>query len=144
MDINAESIRAGLKIGQLAQATTCNIETIRYYERAGLLPLPPRTQGGYRMYELEHVKRLNFIRRSRDLGFSLEEVRALLRLVDTRGPSCNEARAVAAQHLTDVQAKITDLKSMERVLKTMVARCKDGNLPDCPLIEALFRELRLR
>ena len=64
MDINAESSRAGLKIGQLAQATTCNIETIRYYERAGLLPLPPRSQGGYRIYELEHVKRLNFIRRA--------------------------------------------------------------------------------
>ena len=144
MDINAESTRAGLKIGQLAQATTCNIETIRYYERAGLLPLPPRSQGGYRIYELEHVKRLNFIRRARDLGFSLQEVRALLRLVDARGRSCNEARALAAQHLTDVRAKITDLKSMERVLRTMIARCKDGNLPDCPLIEALFRESCLR
>ncbi|MGH8511575.1 MAG: MerR family transcriptional regulator [Gammaproteobacteria bacterium] len=140
MDIIAESSRTGLKIGQLAQATKCNIETIRYYERAGLLPLPPRTQGGYRVYELEHVKRLNFVRRARDLGFSLEEVRALLRLVDRRGPSCNEARALASQHLSGVQAKITDLKSMERVLKTMVALCKDGNLPDCPLIEALFRE----
>ncbi|MGH8507792.1 MAG: MerR family transcriptional regulator, partial [Gammaproteobacteria bacterium] len=77
MDNNTNSSRRGLKIGQLAQATKCNIETIRYYERAGLLPLPPRTQGGYRAYELEHFKRLNFIRRARDLGFSVVEVRAL-------------------------------------------------------------------
>ncbi len=76
----------------------------------------------------------------RELGFSLDEIRELLRLVDERDQPCAEARAVAATHLDDVRAKIADLKRMERVLKEMVARCADGTLPECPLIETLFRE----
>jgi MerR family transcriptional regulator, mercuric resistance operon regulatory protein len=128
-----------LKIGALSKQADCNIETIRYYERIGLLPLPPRTHGGYRLYGLEHLKRLNFIRRARELGFTLHEVRALLKLADDRSQSCGEVRTLATAHLDDVRAKIADLRAMERVLKELIARCETGTLPECPLIEALFR-----
>lgn len=123
----------------LSKRTGCNIETIRYYERIGLLPTTLRTEGGYRLYQVVHLKRLNFIRRARELGFSLDEVRTLLQLADHHDRSCQEVRALAATHLEEVQVKLADLKIMERVLEAMIARCAHGTLPDCPLIEALFR-----
>jgi len=129
----------GLRIGMLSERTGCHIETIRYYERVGLLPKTPRTEGGYRLYRIDHLKRLNFIRRARELGFSLDEVRTLLRLADHPDKSCQEVRDLAATHLEEVQVKLADLKIMERVLKAMIARCADGTLPDCPLIDTLFR-----
>lgn len=124
---------------ELARRAGCNLETIRYYEKAGLLPEPPRTQSGYRSYDATHERRLKFVLRGRELGFSLDEIRALLRLVDERDQPCAEARDLAAAHLKDMQSKIADLRRMERVLKDMVAQCADGTTPECPLIEALFR-----
>ena len=124
---------------EIARRTGCNLETVRYYEKVGLLPEPPRTQGGHRAYDEGHERRLRFILRARELGFTLDEVRALLRLVDERDAPCGEARDLAASHLRDVQEKIADLRRMERVLKDTVARCADGSLPECPLIESLFR-----
>ena len=91
------------------------------------------------MYGEPHVKRLTFVRRARELGFTLEEIRALLRLADERPPSCARARSLATKHLTDVREKIADLKRMERVLTQTVALCEEGDRPDCPLLEALFR-----
>ncbi|RTM14172.1 MAG: MerR family transcriptional regulator [Bradyrhizobiaceae bacterium] len=123
---------------ELAQRTGCNLETVRYYEKVGVLPAPPRTAGGYRSYDTMHERRLRFALRARELGFSLDEIRELLRLVDERDQPCAEARAVAVAHLDDVRTKIADLKRMERVLKDVVARCADGTLPECPLIETLF------
>jgi len=131
----------GLQRAELARRTGCNLETVRYYEKVRLLPEPPRTAGGYRSYNAAHERRLRFVLRARELGFSLDEIRELLRLVDERDQPCAEARAVAAAHLHDVRAKIADLKRMERVLKEMVAKCADGSLPECPLIETLFREI---
>lgn len=133
-----------LPIGALAKGTGCNIETIRYYERIGLLPHPARSEGGHRMYGRGHLKRLGFVRRARDLGFAVEEIRALLRLVDERDQPCNEARQVASAHLADVRIKIAALRAMEKVLRDMVARCDAGTPPDCPLIEALFDEATAR
>lgn len=129
-----------LQRAELARRTGCNLETVRYYEKVGLLPEPPRTAGGYRNYDTTHERRLRFVLRARELGFSLDEIRALLRLVDERDQPCVEARAVAATHLQDVRAKIADLRRMERVLKDVVAQCGDGTLPECPLIETLFGE----
>ncbi|HYY73570.1 MAG TPA: helix-turn-helix domain-containing protein [Solirubrobacterales bacterium] len=129
-----------IAIGRLAKRTGTNIETIRYYERVGLWPAPARSAGGYRLYGTEHLKRLSFIRRARALGFSIAEVRTLLRLADERKRPCAEVRVVAEAHLGDVRAKIADLKTMERVLKETVARCADGSGFHCPLIEALYRE----
>ena len=131
---------ARFAIGALSKQAECKVETIRYYEHVGLLPAPGRTTGGYRLYGTEHLKRLTFIRRARALGFSIDEVRTLLRLADERERSCARARVVAANHLEDVRAKIADLKAMERVLRDTVARCATGKGSDCPLIEALYQE----
>src|SRR6266849_5297734 len=131
---------ARIAIGDLAKRTNTNVETIRYYERAVLLPAPARSLAGYRLYGIGHVKRLTFIRRARALGFSIGEVRTLLRLADERKRSCAEVRVVAETHLKDVRAKIADLRRMERVLKTTVARCASGQRAHCPVIEALYRD----
>jgi MerR family mercuric resistance operon transcriptional regulator len=114
-------------------------ETIRYYERIGLLPSPDR-RGRYRRYGPHDVKRLMFVRRARELGFTLEEVRALLNLSETDGTStCNEVREISAAHLADVRRRIADLRAMERVLGSAIHQCDAGQQPGCPLIEALSR-----
>jgi MerR family transcriptional regulator, mercuric resistance operon regulatory protein len=131
--------RERLAIGALSKHTSTNIETIRYYERIGLLPAPTRSLGGYRLYGRGHLKRLNFVRRARALGFSIREVRMLLRLADERKRPCVEVRVVAEAHLKDVRAKIADLKKMEGVLRATVARCTAGGSAHCPVIDALYR-----
>ena len=128
-----------IAIGRLSKHTGTNIETIRYYERVGLLPAPARSPGGYRLYGPDHLKRLNFIRRARTLGFSIGEVRTLLRLADERKRPCAEVRVVAEAHLSDVRAKMADLRRMERVLRATVAKCAQGRRSDCAVIEALYR-----
>src|SRR3989454_12510198 len=122
-----ETGAARMAIGILSKHTGTNVETIRYYERVKLLPAPARSPGGYRLYGTEHLKRLSFIRRARALGFSLEEVRTLLKLADELKRPCPEVRVIAEAHLDDVRAKIDDLKAMERVLKATVARCAKGD-----------------
>lgn len=124
------------RIGELSRRTGCNIETIRYYERIGLLPRPSR-RGSYREYDDHGVSALAFIRRARDLGFTLDEIRALLRLAPGGGAACAEARDVAARHLADVRKRLADLRSMERALAAAMHRCDAGEQPACPLIEAL-------
>lgn len=131
---------ARIAIGDLAKRTSTNVETIRYYERVALLPSPARSPGGYRLYGIGQAERLTFIRRARALGFSIGEVRTLLRLADERKRPCAEVRVVAEAHLNDVRAKIADLRAMERVLKDTVARCADGTGSHCPVIEALYRD----
>jgi len=126
--------------GVVAERTGVNIETVRYYERIGLLPEPPRSVGGHRLYNEDLLRRLNFIRRSRELGFTLDEVRGLLRLVDGGDYTCGEVEALTSAHLGEVRRKLADLKRMEKVLREMVARCEGGEVPECPVIEALFRE----
>jgi MerR family mercuric resistance operon transcriptional regulator len=123
-------------IGQLSQRTGANIETIRYYERIGLLPLALR-QGRYRSYDGSDVGRLGFVRRSRELGFSIKEVRALLDLAAGGHESCADARDLAAVHLKDVRSRIADLRRMERTLATTVLACDEGDDAVCPLIETL-------
>ncbi|KQT20749.1 MULTISPECIES: helix-turn-helix domain-containing protein [unclassified Bradyrhizobium] len=125
---------------ELAQRTGCNLETVRYYEKVGLLPAPPRTPAGYRSYDATHERRVRFILRARELGFALDEIRELLHLADERDQPCADVRAVAAAHLNDVRAKLADLRRMERVLKDVIAQCGNGTQPECPLMETLFRE----
>ena len=125
-----------LTIGALSERSGVNIETIRYYERADLLPAPPRTQGGHRIYGGDSLRRLVFIRRGRELGFTLDEIRNLLGLM-RGGHPCGEVQAVALAHLTHVRAKIADLRRMERTLAATVARCEGGNAPECPILDAL-------
>lgn len=131
-----------ITIGQLSQRSGVNIETIRYYERIGLLPMALR-QGRYRSYDGTDVARLGFVRRSRELGFSIKEVRALLELAAGGHESCVEARDLAAIHLHDVRSRIADLRRMERILATTVRACDLGDDAGCPLIEALEGNLRI-
>ncbi len=126
-----------IAIGELSRNTGCNIETVRYYERIGLLPKPNR-RGRYRLYGSEDVRRLSFVRRARELGFTLDEVRALLALGTG---DCAEARSLAAAHLADVRTRIDDLKAMECILADTLRRCDEGSGAPCPLIEVLGRSL---
>ncbi len=126
-------------IGALSKGTGCHIETIRYYERIGLMPKPPRSPGGHRLYEDDHLRRLTFIRRSRELGFTLEEVRGLLRLVDGGSYTCAEVKALTLDHAAELRRKVADLRRMKRVLEAMAAECEGGEVPECPIIDALFR-----
>jgi MerR family mercuric resistance operon transcriptional regulator len=132
-------MRLKLTIGALSEHTGVNIETIRYYERADLLPAPPRTQGGHRIYGSDALKRLVFIRRSRELGFTLDEIRNLLGLM-SGGHTCREVRAVALAHLQHIRAKIADLRRMERTLAITAGRCEGGDAPECPILDALCGE----
>jgi MerR family mercuric resistance operon transcriptional regulator len=125
-----------LRIGELSRRTGCNIETIRYYERIGLLPRAER-RGRYRQYDAAGVASLAFVRRARDLGFTLDEIRALLRLSVGGEAACAEVRDLAAAHLDDVRKRISDLRSMERALAVVVKQCDAGEQPECPLIDAL-------
>ncbi len=124
--------------GKLSKLTGCNIETIRYYERIGLLPEPPRSAGGHRLYAEDHLKRLVFIRRCRELGFSIEEVRAFLALVDGGKYTCGEVKTLTLHHLQSIRQKIADMRRLERTLAEMSAKCDGGTVPECPIIDALF------
>jgi MerR family mercuric resistance operon transcriptional regulator len=129
---------AEITIGKLAKNTGSNVETIRYYERIGLLPKPSRSAGGHRLYGNETMRRLTFIRRSRELGFSLDEVRNLLHHVDADHYTCAEIKAITAEHLAEVRRKLSDLRRLERALKEMIATCEGGEMPGCPILERLY------
>ncbi len=128
-----------LSIGELSKRTDCNIETIRFYEKIEILPSPPRTSGGHRVYGEDHFKRLTFVRRCRELGFTLGEVRTLLELVDGEDYTCAQIEQITLEHLGEVRQKITDLKKLERVLREMASQCSGGTVPECPVIDALTK-----
>jgi len=127
-----------IAIGELSRQTQCHIETIRYYERIGLLPQPRRTQARFRRYGSEDVVRLRFIRRARQLGFTLDEVRALLRLSGADDDHTRaELRNLVAKHVGDIRARIADLQAMERVLSDAICECASGQQPGCPIMDVL-------
>lgn len=129
---------AMIKRGKLARSSGCNIETIRYYETIGLLNPPERTQTGHRLYGPEDQARLGFIQRGRNLGFSIDELRSLLSLVDSNDYSCGDVLAVTRKQIESVKKKIADLRKLQRTLNGISAQCKGGDMPDCPIIESLF------
>lgn len=124
-------------IGDIGKATGTKVETVRYYERIGLLPKPPRSEGNYRTYGQREVERLSFIRRARALGFSLDQVRALLALSDDGERDCATVDQLASAHLREVEAKIADLKVLRRELTAMLKSCSGGSVAQCRIIEAL-------
>lgn len=126
-----------LTIGKLAELAGVHLETIRYYERIGLMPEPGRTPRGYRSYGGGHVQRLSFIRRSRELGFGIEEIKALLALAEPGQTSCAEVRVLTMAHLDDVRTKIADLRRLESILAETVDQCSGNNTPACPVLDML-------
>ena len=130
----------GYAIGAMSKRTGVNIETIRYYERIELMPKADRTQGGNRQYNHQQLKRLSFIKRSRELGFSIAEIRELLSMMDSEAVSCGEVHDMTVGHLKSVHEKIASLKKLEVALTEMASQCARGDMPDCPIIETLFED----
>lgn len=126
-----------LRRSDLAKATGCNLETIRYYEGVDLLPSPVRTAAGHRVYNGQDVRRLGFIMRARELGFSLENIRGLLGLGDGALRSCAEVKERTEVHLEDVRTKIADLQRIEAVLSRTAALCTGEDRPDCAVLDSL-------
>ena len=125
-------------IGELSKRTGVNIETIRYYEKSGVMPDPPRTAAGYRVYNKEHLNRLTFIRRCRQLGFAMVEIQELLGLVDAHGYTCSEVQAMTLQHAASVKQKIRDLQRLEKTLRRIASQCTGKKVPECPIIDTLL------
>jgi Cu(I)-responsive transcriptional regulator len=126
-----------MNIGELARAADTKAETIRYYERIGLFAAPPRTAGNYRDYSTAHVSRLIFIRRARDLGFLIEQIRALLDMADQKEQSCEAVDVIAREHLAEVKRKLADLSALRRELESMIGQCRHGTVAECRILEAL-------
>ncbi len=126
-----------LSIGQLANASGCKVQTIRYYEQIGLLAAPTRTTGGQRRYLPPEVGRLRFIRHSRALGFSLEAIRELLSLTEQPSHSCAEADRIARYQLVQIEQRIAQLQTLRQELKRMIEQCAGGQIADCRVIEVL-------
>lgn len=129
-----------MTIGQLAHAARVNIQTVRYYERRGLVPEPARTPAGYRQYSEDAVARIRFIKRAKELGFSLKEIEGLLDLRVHHGTACHDVEAKAREKITLVDQKIRELRAMQTVLEELVTACAT-NAPtaDCPILDALER-----
>ena len=128
---------AGTPIGAAARRAGVNIETIRYYEREGVVPKPARAANGRRIYGEAEISRLAFVRRARELGFTLGEIRALARLASAPAKACDEVLAMTRTHLVDIRHRIADLARLERVLARLAAQCGVGRPRPCPVIEAL-------
>jgi len=124
-------------IGWMSEAARCKVQTIRYYEHIGLLPEPARTPGNQRIYSDRHLQRLTFIRHSRELGFSLDQVREILALSDDPSKSCGDIDRVARIHLQDVESKIERLQGMRTELQRMIGQCAGGRVADCRIVEVL-------
>lgn len=130
-------VMRSLTIGKLAELAGVHLETIRYYERIGLMPEPGRTPGGYRSYGDGHVQRLSFIRRARELGFGIEKIKTLFALAEPGQVSCAEVRALTVAHLNDVRAKISDLRRLEKILSQTADQCSGAKTPICPVLDML-------
>jgi len=124
-------------IGQLSHRTGVNIETIRYFEKVGLIAPPPRTEGGHRVYDDDHLRALGFIRRARELGFSPAEVRAILTLGGPADACCDEVREIASRHLQTVRSKMADLARLEGLLASTIDRCSGDHAPHCAVIDMI-------
>jgi MerR family mercuric resistance operon transcriptional regulator len=128
----------GLTTGRVARLAGVNVETLRYYERRGLLPAPPRISSGYRDYPPEAVQVVRFIKQAQGLGFSLKEIEELLALSGNNGSTCGDIRDAARRKLEDIEAKIDGLRSMRRTLKRIIKTCPgQGPLSNCSILESL-------
>lgn len=130
--------RETLRTGEVAARAGVNIQTLRYYERRGLLEEPERRASGYREYPPDAVRLIRFIKRAQELGFTLREIEDLLRLRSDQKASCSEVRAAARAKIEDIEQKIRSLRAMKRALGVLVRSCtSDGSVRECPILEAL-------
>ena len=127
-----------MRIRELSGTCRCPAETIRYFEKLGLLPLPPRGANGYRSYDESHRKWLHFILRSRALGYNQNEVRRLSDLAHQPQPACADVHDLLVEHIDDVRNKLQDLRRMRTALERLKSKCQDGTLNDCPVIDELM------
>jgi len=127
-----------MRIGELSRTCGCPVETIRYFEKIGLLPLPLRDANGYRSYDVSHKKWLHFILRSRALGFTQNEVRRLSDLAHQSQAACADVHELLVEHIDDIRKKLEDLQQMQRALERLKLKCQDGTLNDCPVIDQLM------
>ncbi len=127
-------------IGEMARRADVKVVTVRYYESIGLLAAPARSPGNYRRYASAHLERLAFIRRCRNLGFTLDQIREMVQLSEKRGQSCGHVDDIARTHLADVEDKLADLESLARELRRIVRQCRGGTVGECRIIEALSGE----
>lgn len=125
-----------ITIGKLSRETGVKIETIRYYEKIALMPNPLRKESGHRVYDIEQVNQLKFIKRARELGFSLSDIRDLIG-ADSNPPSCSEVFTLTHNHITNIREKISDLKKLEKRLSSIAKNCEHNNEPNCPIIDVL-------
>ena len=129
---------APLTIGRVARHAGVAVDTVRFYERQGLIAEPPRRRSGYRQYPAETIERIRFIRRAKDLGFTLEEIAELLALRSTTGRSCADVRAHATAKIARIEEKLRDLERMKGALGRLVATCTGrGSTRECPILESL-------
>ena len=128
---------ASFTIGQLSRRTGVNIETIRYFEKVGLIASPPRSEGGHRIYGNDHLRALGFIRRARELGFTPDEVRGFLALGGPANACCDEVREIASRHLQTVRSKMADLARLEKLLSSTIDRCSGDHAPQCAIIDMI-------
>jgi MerR family mercuric resistance operon transcriptional regulator len=127
-----------MRIGELAADCDCPVETIRYYEKIGLLSKPPRTTSGYRVYDDQHRKWLQFILHSRGLGFTQDEVRQLVNIAHMDAPACEDVHLLLSDHVRQVRHKLRELKQLEKALVRLKAKCENGTLNECPVIDELM------
>ena len=127
-----------MRIGELSADCGCPVETIRYFEKIGLLPHPSRGANGYRSYDESQRKWLHFILRSRALGFTQKEVRRLSDIAQGPDPACADVHEMLIEHVSDVRKKLTDLRRLEKSLERLKSKCQDGTLNDCPVIDELM------
>lgn len=135
--------RKEMTIGKLAKVVNCKPETIRYYEKIGLLTVPARNSSGYRLYRESHQRQLAFIRRARDLGFSLEDVGLMLGLTEDRQSSCQEISRLSRKRLATIRNKLNQLQILSDELNRLIDQCDDGKISDCRIIEALTEDASL-
>jgi len=135
------SLTNRITMGVLAREAGCKAETIRYYEKMGIMPEPPRSEGGHRLYSLDHVKRLIFIRSCRDLDFNIEQVKNMLGFIDETNHTCGEVKAMTLHHVKEIREKIKNLTRLEKTLKSMAGKC-DGekcSVERCPIMDVLYK-----
>ena len=134
------TLDAPLSRGELAKRSGCHLETIRFYEKIGLLLPPKRSPGGHRRYAEGDQRRLRFILRGRQLGLSIDEIRSLLSLSDSKTYTCGEIHDLTVEHISSVRTKIADLVRLEHTLVEISDKCSGGTVPECPVIDALWTE----